>query len=184
MRPRGLFLATTGIVVVAILAALVAFSFYELVAGASASGSAKPRAAGDLDLSSQATGVAPTDTGGSSLGATAASSSIYPAPLGSARCWMKQGRVQPGQSPEFKVQVRDTAGQNVAGVPVAFAIAGQTNVTGSTVSPVGASTATGGIASTTAAVGSLTDTAGFVQVSAVAGGGSNTVSCQAVILVR
>ena len=179
MRPKGFFLATTGIVAVAILVALSAFSFYELVAGASASGSAKPSAARDLDLSSQAAGVAPTDTGGSSLGATAESFSVYPPPDGSARCWVKNGRVQPGQSTEFKVQIRDAAGQAVNGVSVTFT-ATPVNVTGG-VSPAGAVTAGGGIASTTVAVVSLSGPAGLVYLHAAA---DSSLACDALIRVR
>jgi hypothetical protein len=178
----ALILSATG-GVIALLAAAFGFSLYDFVAGASASGSAQPAAARDLDLSNLGADAAGTDSGSTGFGEVVASDSIYPPTLGSARCMVKGGRVKPGQSPEFKVQVKDTAGHTVAGVPVTFSIVGEANVTGSTVSPDGGETATSGMASTTVAVGSLTDTAGFVQVLAEAVG-SNTLCCQAVILVR
>lgn len=177
MRRNTLVLAI--IVALGLMAAgLFAFFLYDLVAGPSDNGSSTAR---DINLPSPPAEPSPIDEGGESAGG---GYPVYPAPLGSARCWLKQGRVQSGQSMEFRVQVRDTSGSAVSEVPVTFSIFGETGVTGSTLSPSSGVTATGGIASTTVTVGSLTGTSGFVQVLAVAGGGSNSLSCQAVILVR
>lgn len=187
MRVKHVFiLAASGLIL--LVSGAFAFSLYDIVAGASASGSNPSAAARNLDFSgigpTAGARVAVTDISGSDFGPTVSTASIYPAPLGSARCWIKQGRVQPGQSPAFKVKVRDTAGESVSAVPVAFSIFGETGVTGSDVVPSSALTGASAIASTIVTVGSLTDAAGFVQVQAVAGGGANTVVCQAVILVR
>ena len=186
MRLKGLLVvATAGGLIV--LAAAFAFSLHDFVTAASVSGPAQPATARDLDFSDLggAVGADPTRTiNDLNLQAAVATSSIYPTPLGSARCWVKQGRTQPGQSVAFHIQVRDSAGQSVVGAPVAFSIALETNVSGSGVSPSATSSGASGSASPTVTIGSLSPPAGFVSVQALAGGGSNTVSCQAVILVR